>query len=270
MVLAFLTDVLGWEREERGLFGHTNAFYGTVEQQGRLTLHLHLLLWIMNSMSPQEIREKITGKSSKFRHRLIRYLESCQQAEFFEPDPDIIQAKKKMMAARRKKGEDDVDIDLGNGEHPRYRPTTQIFPSPPPPMCPGRNCPRTCESCIRLRKWSQRYFNEVDDLWLRSNIHTHHMGCLTTTGICRARFPRDVFQHSEVDLDGHLNMRHIEPMMNPVNPVLTYVSRCNTDVTSLLSGTAVKAVVSYVSDYISKLSLKSYQMFAAVYHVFDK
>ncbi|KAJ6522931.1 hypothetical protein DFH09DRAFT_857062, partial [Mycena vulgaris] len=69
---------------------------------------------------------------------------------------------------------------------------------------------------------------------------------------------------------GHINVRHIEPMVNTVNPILTYLSRCNSDVTSMLSGTAVKAVVSYVSDYISKLSLKSFQMFASVYDVFEK
>ncbi|KAJ7917959.1 hypothetical protein B0H13DRAFT_1535830, partial [Mycena leptocephala] len=51
---------------------------------------------------------------------------------------------------------------------------------------------------------------------------------------------------------------------------ITFLNRCNADVTSLLSGTAVKAVVSYVSDYLSKLSLKSYQMFASVYDVFVK
>ncbi|KAJ7867320.1 hypothetical protein B0H13DRAFT_1636202 [Mycena leptocephala] len=38
----------------------------------------------------------------------------------------------------------------------------------------------------------------------------------------------------------------------------------------MLSGTAVKAAVSYVSDYISKLSLKSYQLFASMYDVFHK
>ncbi|KAJ7130017.1 hypothetical protein C8R43DRAFT_850094, partial [Mycena crocata] len=68
---------------------------------------------------------------------------------------------------------------------------------------------------------------------------------------------------------GHINVRHVEPMQNTINPILTFLNRCNTDVTSLLSGTAVKAVISYVSDYVSKLSLKSYQMFASVYDVFD-
>ncbi|KAJ7720723.1 hypothetical protein B0H16DRAFT_1335940, partial [Mycena metata] len=56
--------------------------------------------------------------------------------------------------------------------------------------------------------------------------------------------------------------------MNTVNPTLTFLNRCNSDVTSLLSGTAIKAVVSYVSDYISKISLKSFQLFASLYDVF--
>ncbi|KAJ7717721.1 hypothetical protein B0H16DRAFT_1337936, partial [Mycena metata] len=36
-----------------------------------------------------------------------------------------------------------------------------------------------------------------------------------------------------------------------------------------MSGTAVKAVIAYVSDYISKVSLKSYQLFASVFQVFE-
>jgi hypothetical protein len=31
MVQAFLTDVLGWESQDRGLFGHTDAYYAAVE-----------------------------------------------------------------------------------------------------------------------------------------------------------------------------------------------------------------------------------------------
>jgi hypothetical protein len=56
--------------------------------------------------------------------------------------------------------------------------------------------------------------------------------------------------------------------MNTFALVITYLSQYNTDVTCLLSGTAVKAVVLYVLDYISKLSLKTYQIFTAVYDVF--
>ncbi|THU83627.1 hypothetical protein K435DRAFT_689223 [Dendrothele bispora CBS 962.96] len=45
---------------------------------------------------------------------------------------------------------------------------------------------------------------------------------------------------------------------------MTYLLRCNTDVTSLLSGTAIKAVVAYVSDYITKWSLNTYVIFDVI------
>ena len=41
-------------------------------------------------------------------------------------------------------------------------------------------------------------------------------------------------------------------------------------VTSLLSGTSIKAIVSYISDYISKPALKTYQIFSSKYDVFEK
>ena len=59
MVEAFIEQVLGVGQHHRGLYGKTSAYYGTVEQQGRLTLHLHLLLWIRGALTPQEIRDRI-------------------------------------------------------------------------------------------------------------------------------------------------------------------------------------------------------------------
>src|SRR6266511_1771492 len=48
MVTTFLTDVLGIQSDNReGFYGPTSGYYGTIEQQGRLMLHLHMLLWIV-------------------------------------------------------------------------------------------------------------------------------------------------------------------------------------------------------------------------------
>ena len=58
--------------------------------------------------------------------------------------------------------------------------------------------------------------------------------------------------------------------MNFITPVTTYIMRCNTDVTCLWSGTALKAVIMYVSDYITKTGLKTHVMFDAIKSVFDK
>ena len=53
------------DQDHTGLYGKTSGYYGTVEQQGRLTLHLHLLLWIKGALSPQDIRDRLmSGDSS--------------------------------------------------------------------------------------------------------------------------------------------------------------------------------------------------------------
>ncbi|KAJ7119971.1 hypothetical protein C8R43DRAFT_900972, partial [Mycena crocata] len=295
--MAFLTDVLGWQGSDRGLFGHTNTYYGTVEQQGRLTLHLHALIWILNALSPQQIRDRLMNKGSKFRRRLVAYLEDSHRAQFFHGSRDAVIKKRKVEPLPFDADSDD-EIDWAG----KYRPPTLTSPKPPPPMCDEPKCTELCAKCRKYRDWQDDYELEVDDLLVRSNMHTHILsmehhkaeeakkkwrkdkkgrkddfkirrerkGCLTQHGVCRARFPREVFEASAIAEDGHIDVRHIEPMMNTVNPILTYLNRCNTDVTSMLSGTAVKAVVSYVSDYVSKLSLKSYQMFASVYQVFQR
>ena len=65
-------------------------------------------------------------------------------------------------------------------------------------------------------------------------------------------------------------MKEIEPWLNTFTPLVTYLFRCNTDVTSLSSGTAIKAVVIYVSDYITKTTLKTNTIFDSIRSVFHK
>ena len=97
-------------------------------------------------------------------------------------------------------------------------------------------------------------------------------GCLSNKwGKCKARFPCKTFEQTEVDTNnGALHIKKGECMLNSVTAEVTYLICSNTDVTSLLSGTAVKAVVAYVSDYVSKPSLKTYLIFEAVKNVFDR
>ncbi|KAJ7221805.1 hypothetical protein C8J57DRAFT_949309, partial [Mycena rebaudengoi] len=96
-------------------------------------------------------------------------------------------------------------------------------------------------------------------------------GCTRNDGSCSACFPRDVHHETEVDvMDGSIRLKKLEPMMNNVTPAVTYVLGCNADVTCLLSGTSIKAVVAYISDYVTKSSLKTYHVFQSVQNVFDR
>ena len=44
-------DVLGIEASHWGQYGDTASYYMTVEQQGQLTLHLHMLLWLKGHLN---------------------------------------------------------------------------------------------------------------------------------------------------------------------------------------------------------------------------
>jgi hypothetical protein len=56
LVQLFISDILRIDAKETGLYGDACAYYGRVEQ-GRLTLHLHMLIWLRGNLTPQEMRE---------------------------------------------------------------------------------------------------------------------------------------------------------------------------------------------------------------------
>ena len=82
---------------------------------------------------------------------------------------------------------------------------------------------------------------------------------------------RQTFDKTEVDpKTGALNIKNGEKWINTLTPIVTFLLRCNSDVTSLLSGTAIKTIVAYISDYVTKPGLKTYTIFDTIRSVFDK
>jgi hypothetical protein len=82
IVEMFIKHVLGVNQDHPGFFSNTTTYYTTIKQQRRLTLHLHMLLWILNSLSPQEIRDQIMDPNSDFQKKIVEYLESVHVGEF--------------------------------------------------------------------------------------------------------------------------------------------------------------------------------------------
>src|SRR6266540_798157 len=115
MVEMFISDVLGVDSIHRGLYGETNAYYGTVEQQGRLTLHLHMLLWLKGGFRPEEICKRLLDPGSDFRKKMISWLESVHIGDFQTGSFDDV-AKRV-----RQKSKDKF-----------YKDPTQMLPEAPP------------------------------------------------------------------------------------------------------------------------------------------
>jgi hypothetical protein len=269
VVNIFISVILGFDSKHAGLYGEANAYYGTVEQQGRLTLHLHMLIWLRGNLTPQEMRDRILDQNSGWQKSIISWLESCHIGEFMTGSQNEVLAN---VAEYSKQTS--------------YRDPTETLPQQPPPLCVIKHSQNeSCSKCDDITKWWKYFDNIVDDLVSKSNIHNCERGtnkdgsasrkyvsCKDNKyGKCKARFPRPIFESTEVDPEtGALKVKKLEPWINFFTPVLTYIMRCNIDVTCMWSGTALKAVIVYVSDYITKTGLKTHVVFEAIRSVFDK
>ncbi|KAJ3521123.1 hypothetical protein NMY22_g12441 [Coprinellus aureogranulatus] len=296
MVTVFIRDVLGFEESGKGIFGDVSAYYGTVEQQGRLTLHVHMIIWIKGNISPQDMRDRIMS-DSVWQKAVVEWLESCHVGEFLTGS----QADVKVRA-------DNIEADSEYSE-------VEKMPVPPPSgICANNgdyhvssdsacndddnmdgqvenvkqlesNC--DCKYCKAKKTWWDYFLYRFDTVFLRSNVHSCER-LLKIDGTsskkmlyrscrdnkykrCRARFPRPLHAETKVDPNtGALIMKKGEPWVNMVNRIATFIFGCNTDATSLMSGTAMKAIIVYVTDYITKPGLKTHVLFDAIATIINK
>ncbi|KDR65593.1 hypothetical protein GALMADRAFT_41664, partial [Galerina marginata CBS 339.88] len=221
--------------------------------------------WIKGSLSPQEIRDRIMDKSSDFQRKMVEYLEAVHMGEPVDSTLAEVQA---LVKAKEKNAD--------------YCDPTKTMPQMPPPLCTACQGP-TCSNCQNINTWWDYFKHTTNDILSRSNYHSCRAttetkdgrslrkGCLNSKGECKARFPREVIEKTMVEpLTGALRIKKGEPWMNTFTPSLSYLMRCNTDVTSLLSGTAIKAIVAYVTDYVTKPGLTTYSIFDTVKQVFSR
>jgi hypothetical protein len=248
IVKAFIKHILGVNADHDGIFGKTSGYYGTVEQQGRLTLHLHTLLWIIAALTPQEIRERLLAEDGNFQQELISYLEDIMSGGF---DGETMSTMK-----------DKVD------HSPSIDPTKMI-PTPPSRSC---TCVGPCMDEECYKQWQVHFQAVTNEVLYRSNRHSCRIGGCKThpNALCKARFPRPCFDETTIDSEGHVEIKHHEPWLNTFCYLLSYLIRCNSDVTSLLSGTSIKAIIAYVTDYITKTPLKSHVMFDIIQGVLER
>ncbi|EPQ50472.1 hypothetical protein GLOTRDRAFT_25513, partial [Gloeophyllum trabeum ATCC 11539] len=209
--------------------------------------------WVANSLSPQEIRDRMLDKNSTFRTEMIQYLEGVHQGEFIDQTKEEVNNEVSYAAS-----------------HPTYKDPTETLPDPPPYPC-DHPFAESCNVCVSSKSWWSKFKDTVNDLLLKSNIHRECDDRCLVKGVCKARFPRPLINETHVDENtGYIEMQKKESMINTFTPALTYLLRSNSDVTSLLSGTALKAVVAYVTDYITKTPLKTYTIFQTIRDVFDR
>jgi hypothetical protein len=146
MMQNFIKHVLGVNTDHSGIYGDTAAYYGTVEQQGRLTLHMHMLLWIRGALTPQEICDHIMNPNSEFQRQMVQYLKSVHMGEFITGTKEDV-----------KKNLDIAELDS------EYKNLT------PPPL-PCNQDDNDCKSCISTNSWQNQFNFTVDDILFHSSV----------------------------------------------------------------------------------------------------
>ncbi|KAJ3551346.1 hypothetical protein NM688_g4757 [Phlebia brevispora] len=235
---AFFRAVLGYDRdagtytEEGGILGHVTGYYGCVEAQGRGSLHCHLLVWLEGALNPDEIRDRLMTGDDAFGLRLVQYL----------------------------------DDTISNS-----------IPEMPSGLRPG---PRRGVHSSAVRGVNFNVPDDVRELAEREDLHLLVKDCQTHRHshtcykYCKpgqpleCRFdmdPENTCPQSTFDMTtGDLCLRCLDGMVNNFNETIIRAVRCNMDIKFVGSGDAAKAIIYYITNYITKSELKTHVAYAAL------
>ncbi|KAF5311183.1 hypothetical protein D9611_012999 [Ephemerocybe angulata] len=232
----FIAIVLGCKRKKKtpGIFGHCDSYYGTVETQGRGSLHCHMLVWLRDHLPPEKLAKRLV-ESEEYRAALTIWIDSIMESGF--------------VGAR----------DNENHEHTETS-DARIQGLEPHPACARE--PKIAELPQDQFRLEMREY--VDELLRRFNWHVHTGTCwkYLKPGEARApencRFGMDGSIHPSTTIDGSdgtVRVRRRHPRMTTYNPTITFLLKCNTDIKFIGSGADAKAFMYYVTDYITKAPL---------------
>ena len=102
-----------------------------------------------------------------------------------------------------------------------------------------------------------------------SNTHRHcdtcYKYCKDGKRICRSIMPRKRVPVSTIDPEtGGISMKRSDPWMNNFNEYIISACRSNMDIKFIWTGNDTKALVYYITDYVTKMSLSFHDTFSLV------
>ncbi|KZT52854.1 hypothetical protein CALCODRAFT_415023, partial [Calocera cornea HHB12733] len=232
-----------------GLFGKCTGWYGMVEAQGRGTLHCHMLIWIEGNPAPNQLWELLTADKEHFKTRMLDWLERLIHTEL--PGQTAIVEEPNGALPMPKRSKDEID--------PRSVASPDLRPF--------------------QHNWCQVFERRVTDLVVCNNWHEHRATCWIhlrpgeprTDDKCRMRIDGTTRAISEIDEEtGSILLRRLHPRINEYNDVVMFLLGCNMDIQYLGSGEASKAALYYITDYITKPSLKVHAGLSALIYALEK
>ena len=256
MITSFIRIILRYGREEPGIYGRCNAYYGMVEAQGKGTLHCHLLIWLDGHLSPQDTKIMMLSDNT-YRDKMFRWLESVILCEFPVPDREFGNT----IGMETQRGNLEQKVVRRGESHPGTL------------WGPSINVLGDTEAF-----WSE-YYADLVRLLHNYNWHVHQATCWKylsrgqpkTNKNCRVGMDGETREFTSLDPEtASILLRRHHPWIASHTDLVTFLMRCNMDIKAVGSGEAAKAFLCYVTDYITKPCLPVHSGLSALTYAIDK
>jgi hypothetical protein len=236
LVETWLHTILGVTEKSRmneiGVLGRVSGYYGTVETQGRGSLHLHILVWIHGAKNTDDLVERLQDESG-FDIDLRNYLSNIISEQF-----------------------------PGDGSVP----SNIIKEKPDTHIC----CDRPVDPVIvregDVTIFDEKFTTDLGRIINECNIHKHTTTCYKYGyKNCRFEFERPIVEVAKIE-NGviFLQRKKGNGWVNNYNDITSLVMRCNNDIKFICNGRDSKALSFYITDYITKKALSTHNAFPLI------
>ncbi|KAK0242410.1 hypothetical protein EDD85DRAFT_918712 [Armillaria nabsnona] len=227
---AFIKYILGFMGDDlslnEGVLGITKAYYGCVEAQGHGTLHCHMLVWLHSALDPNKIKNHVmAGGDDAFRDKLLAFINDALSNYI----PDVPMDSGSVMS-------DGFHAAAVQGNN------TGILTGQPKKSLMER---------------------DLHNLVVDCQVHKHTKTCYKYW-----HYPELKVCHFDLDEDNVLQESYFDyekgELVNNFNETILCAVQCNMDIKFIGSGASAKAILYYITDYITKLQLKTHVMYTAL------
>ena len=204
--------------QKKGVLGTVAAYVGAVEAQGRGTLHLHLVLWLVGAPTADAMKEAL--RSDAFRDKVVRYISRVIRADLDGGDATAITKIPKERAVSYSRPCDPRQANYGQ----RRDAAEKILARSVQVHACTRN------SCLVPVKGRMQ---------------------------CKRRAPFALSPTDWIQEDGSWGPKRTFGYLNNWNPVLLQVIRANHNIKLITNGAETKDIAWYITNYATKKQQRS-------------
>ncbi|RDB27295.1 ATP-dependent DNA helicase PIF1 [Hypsizygus marmoreus] len=204
---------------KEGIMGMVNGYVGTVEAQGRGSLHLHLIMWLRDSPTSKEMKTALL--SSAFREKVRSFIHANIRADMGEADTAAV------LAVPVEK-----EISYSRPVDPRRDDYAERV----------QDKERALVRALQVHQCSRKRCLQI----------------VGNRPVCKRRAPFPLSSKEYITTDGDWGPKRLCGAINNFCPAILNCLRGNHDVKLIMQGAETKDIMWYVSTYATKKQMISF------------